>query len=67
MKTVNAPNLKLLKKIHANKWVAFSRDYHRLLAVSPTLPALQKKLDGQNAVVMWVLPFDVGYAPENCA
>ena len=62
---VKAPNLKLLKKVHENKWVAFSRDYRRLLAVSPALSSLQKKIGTREAVVMWVLPFRTGYAPRN--
>jgi hypothetical protein len=64
---VKSPNLKLLKKVHENKWVAFSRDYRRLLAVSPALSSLQKKLGTRKAVVMWVLPFDTAYVPRNRA
>jgi len=72
MKTVEAPNLKLLKKSHENKWVAFSRDYKKIVGVGDTLQSLRhalddKKVGRKEAVVMKVLPFDVSYAPNTRA
>ena len=69
MEAVKAPNLKLLKKSHENKWVAFSRDYKKLVGVGESLQALRqtlddKKISREEAVVMKVLPFDVSYAPN---
>ncbi len=63
MEVVKAPNLRLLTKAHENKWVAFSSDYKKLLAVAESLISLRKKIGQARAVVMHVLPADVGYAP----
>ncbi|MCX6716332.1 MAG: hypothetical protein NTV72_00165 [Candidatus Taylorbacteria bacterium] len=63
MEPVKAPNLSLLNKSHENKWVAFSLDYKKLIAVSSSLISLKKKIGQVKAVVMHVLPVDVGYAP----
>lgn len=63
MELVKAPNLSLLTKAHENKWVAFSLDYRKLLAVAESLISLRKKVGRAKAVVMHVLPADVGYAP----
>lgn len=61
MELVKAPNLSLLKKVHENKWVAFSRDYKKILAVADSLSSLQKKT--KQGVVMKVLPAHLSYAP----
>jgi len=63
MEVVKAPNLSLLTKAHENKWVAFSLDYTKLLAVAESLVSLRTKVGQSKAVVMHVLPADVGYAP----
>jgi hypothetical protein len=63
MEPIKAPNLNLLTKDHDNKWVAFSLDYTKLLAVEETLVMLRKKLGNTKAVVMHVLPAHLGYAP----
>ena len=64
MEPVKAPNLSLLTKAHENKWVAFSPDYQKLLAVASSLIDLTKKLGRSKGIVMRVLPPDVGYAPS---
>jgi hypothetical protein len=64
MEPIKAPNLSLLTKAHVNKWVAFSLDYRKLLAVAESLLDLRKKLGTDMGVVMRVLPPDVGYAPS---
>ena len=63
MEPVKAPNLSLLTKAHDNKWVAFSLDYKKLLAVAESLVSLRKKVGQTKAVVMHVLPAHMGYAP----
>ena len=63
MEPIKAPNLGLITKAHENKWVAFSLDYKKLLAVAESLIALKKLVGQTKAVVMHVLPADVGYAP----
>ena len=64
MEIVEAPNLSLLTRAHQNKWVAFSRDYKKLLAVAESLIDLVKRLGKNKGIVMRVLPPDVGYAPN---
>lgn len=64
MQTVKAPNLSLLNKAHVNKWVAFSLDKTRLLAVADSLRLLRAKIGENKGIVMRVLPMDVGYAPS---
>ena len=66
MEPIKAPNLSLITKAHDNKWVAFSLDYTKLLAVEETLVNLRKKLGDSKAVVMHVLPAHLGYAPTAC-
>ena len=56
MTTIEAPNLKLLKKSHENKWVAFSRDYKEIVAVADTLKELDVKVGEGDVVVKKVLP-----------
>mgnify|MGYP001560234680 CR=1 FL=1 len=63
MEPVKAPNLSLLTKAHDNKWVAFSLDYKKLLAVAESLISLRQKIGQTKAVVMHVLPAHMGYAP----
>ncbi len=63
MEIIKSPNLKLLTKAHENKWVAFSLDYKKLIAVAGSLLSLKKKIGQSKAVYMHVLPADVGYAP----
>lgn len=65
MELVKAPNLGLITKAHENKWVAFSLDYQKLLAVAESLVCLQKKIGRAKVIVMRVLPADVGYAPTS--
>lgn len=65
METVKAPNLALLTKAHENKWVAFSMDYKKLLAVAESLISVRKKVGQTKAVFMHVLPADAGYAPTS--
>jgi len=64
MEPINAPNLALLTKAHVNKWVAFSLDKTKLLAVAESLHLLYQKLGHSKGIVMRVLPIDVGYAPS---
>lgn len=63
MDPIKAPNLSLLTKAHDNKWVAFSLDYTKLIAVAESLIDLRKKVGQARAVVMHVLPAHLGYAP----
>lgn len=63
MEPIKAPNLSLLTKSHENKWVAFSMDFEKLLAVGESLLDLHNRIGKKKAVVMHVLPADVGYAP----
>lgn len=58
-----APNLSLLTKAHENKWVALSSDYKKVPAVAESLAAIWEKIGKKTAVVMSVLPGDVGCAP----
>ena len=67
MEPVKAPNIGLLTKAHENKWVAFSLDKMKLLAVAESLRLLRQKLGQSKAIVMRVLPADVGYAPNACS
>ena len=64
MELVQAPNLSLLTEAHQNKWVAFSPDYQKLLAVASSLIELTSKLGRSKGIVMHVLPPDVGYVPS---
>ena len=64
MKPIKAPNLDLITRAHENKWMAFSLDYKKLLAVAESLVALRKIVGQTRAVVMHVLPADVSYAPN---
>lgn len=64
MKTIKGPNLKLLTKAMENKWVAFSANYKRILAVGETLDEACDKARTKDAIVMRVLPFHLGYAPK---
>lgn len=59
---IRSPNLSVLNKKHANKWVALSADYKKLLAVGANLSVVLKKAGSEQKVVMKVLP-NLGYAP----
>ena len=62
-KIIESPDLSVLKEEHANKWVALSMDYKKLLAVGDSLSAvLQKAKFYSEKVVIKVLP-NLGYAP----
>ena len=63
MEPVKAPNLRLIKKAHENKWVAFSLDYKKILAAEKSLTDVRKKVGHAEAIFMRVLPANVGYAP----
>ena len=62
MEPVPAPNFSILIKSHENKWVAFSMDKQKILAVARSLRCLYEDLGKTEAIVMRVLPADVGYA-----
>jgi hypothetical protein len=40
----------LLDRAHENKWVAFARDYSRVVAASESLLELDKLVTGKNVV-----------------
>jgi hypothetical protein len=62
-KTIESPNLSVLKNEHANKWVALSPDYKKLLAVGDSLLTVIRETRGlEEKVVIKVLP-NLGYAP----
>ena len=65
MELVKAPNLSLLTKARDNKWVAFSLDYKKLVAVAESLISLRKKVGQAKVIITHVLPADVGYAPTS--
>ena len=65
-KIIKSPNLSLVKKSHANKWVVLTYNYKKLVAVGDTLSlALKnaKNSESKNNVVIKVLPI-LGYAPN---
>ncbi|MEK7132813.1 MAG: hypothetical protein AAB830_02055 [Patescibacteria group bacterium] len=59
---IKSPDMSVLTKKHANKWVALSADYKKLLAVGANLSVVLKKAGDEEKVVMKVLP-NLGYAP----
>ena len=62
-KIIASPDLSVLKEEHANKWVALSIDYKKLLAVGESLSSvLEKAKSSSEKVVIKVLP-NLGYAP----
>lgn len=63
MESIKAPNLAVITNAHANKWVALSLDYAKILGVADTLRKLREAIGNKQVVVMRVLPADVGYAP----
>jgi len=65
MKTIKAPNLKLITKSMENKWVAFSANYKKIVAVGSTLAEVYRKVKTDNVVVMKTLPSNLGYAPKS--
>ena len=64
MEVIKAPKLSLLSKIHENKWVALSSNYEKILAIADSLRMLRDKIGEKKAIIMKVLPSDVGYAPR---
>ena len=48
-----------------NKWVAFSANYKKIVAVGSTLAEVYKKAKADNVVVMKALPSNLGYAPKS--
>jgi predicted RNase H-like HicB family nuclease len=65
MNIIKAPNLKLITKTMENKWVAFSANYKKIVAVGSTLAEVYKKAKADNVVVMKALPSNLGYAPKS--
>ncbi len=62
-KIIESPDLSVITEKHANKWVALSSDYKKLLAAGDTLSSvLEKAKSYRKKVVIKVLP-DLGYAP----
>ena len=60
---VKSPDLsKLLEKKHMDKWVAFSKDYTKVLAFGDNLVEVDKKIGDQKAVFAKILP-DGYFAP----
>ena len=45
---------KILKKIHQNKWVAFTLDHKKIVAYSPSLISLEKEIGKKKVVYMKV-------------
>ena len=64
MKTIKAPNLKLITKAMENKWVAFSANHKKIVAVGVTLREVYEKAKTNNVIVMRALPSNLGYAPK---
>lgn len=66
-KIVDAPDLAVLKPEHADKWVALTPDFKKLLAVGENLKdVLNGAKKFADKVVIKVLP-NLGYAPTNRA
>ncbi len=62
-KVITSPNMsKILKQKHLHKWVAFTPDYKKIVAVANTLSEVIKKSGKKDVGVMHVLP-NIGYAP----
>lgn len=64
METKQIPNIQKLTKDHENKWVAFSANYKKVVAVADTLRAVREMAGSADVVVMKVLPSHFGYAPS---
>ncbi|HEY4506326.1 MAG TPA: hypothetical protein VJJ24_02690 [Candidatus Paceibacterota bacterium] len=62
--TVRAPKLAAIKPQHANKWIALSRDYKRVVASADSLVDLARTTKDQDVLVMKALPMLVNYAPR---
>ena len=60
--TIASPILPIMDERYANKWVAFSPDYKKVVAADDTLIALDKKVGDSEVVFTHVLP-DVFFAP----
>jgi hypothetical protein len=66
MKDAEFENIDLsraLNSSHANKWVALSPDYSKVIAASDNLVKLDKTVAGQDVVFHRVLPANVIFAP----
>ena len=48
-----------------NKWVAFSANYKKIVAVGSTLAEVYRKVKTDNVVVMKTLPSNLGDAPKS--
>ena len=60
---VKSPDIsKALEKKHLNKWVAFSRDYTKVLAFGERLSDVDKQVEGTDAVFAKILP-EAFFAP----
>ena len=64
MEPIKGPNFKLITKAMENKWVAFSANYKKILAIGQTLDEAFKEANSEDAIFMRVLPSDVLYAPQ---
>jgi hypothetical protein len=51
---------KILKKEHADKWVAISKEKHQVIGFDSDLTMLDKKVGGEDISYMRVLPKIVG-------
>jgi hypothetical protein len=54
----------ILDRSHANKWVAISSDYSRVIGVADSLRDLLRSVSDSTAVFFKVLPHDVSFAPS---
>lgn len=60
---MNEYNLgRLIKKVHANKWVAISADHKRVIAYSEKLISLEKKVGNKKVIYMKAPPLNVLFA-----
>ena len=62
---IRAPKLAAIKPQHANKWVALSRDYKRVVASADSLVDLARTTKDQDVLIVKALPMLVNYAPRS--
>lgn len=55
---------KVVEKKHLNKWVAFSKDYKKVLAFGDKLVDVDRKIGDRKAVFTKILP-DAFFAPSS--